>query len=390
MEILKINMKKFNIFSLVLITCLFLSLHNTYSQTVISEKSVFHLNNIHSKTPEIKIIQPLLIAGKTNTFENDVLKVLGKLVNGNGKQKILVNKKVVEIQSDSVFFADIPLTPGSNPLTIDIIADNKIVNYSFFDIYRIVKQVNLAVPSINYGKYYALIIGINDYSDPSVNKLEKPLKDATEVFDVLTSRYVFDKENVTLLANPTRKEIVSELDKLTKKVTLQDNLLIFYAGHGNYDATANIGYWLASDASKESTAEWFSNSTLTDQLKRINAKHTLVISDACFSGSIFVSRSAFVDASQSIEKAYALKSRQAMTSGSLYEVPDNSVFVYYLLDRLGNNNEKYLTAEQLFINIKTAVQNNGPVEAKFGDIQGVGHEGGDFVFILKNKVPDIK
>lgn len=361
-----------------------------FSQTVISEKSVLHINNIRIKTPEVKIIQPLLLADKTNTFETDALKVLGKLVNGSPGQKILVNGKVAEIESDSIFYADISLTPGSNYLKIDIVKDDQILNYSFFDIYRIIKQVNLAVPSINYGKFYALIIGINTYSDQSINSLDKPLKDATEIFEVLSSRYTFEKENIILLPNPTRREIIGELDKLTKKVNTEDNLLIFYAGHGTYDATANIGYWLASDASKESTAEWFSNSTLTDQLRRIKAKHTLVISDACFSGSIFVSRAAFTDAAPTIEKAYSLKSRQAMTSGSLYEVPDNSVFIYYLLDRLKNNNEKYLTAEQLFINIKTAVQNNGIVEAKFGDIQGVGHEGGDFVFVLKKNEPEIK
>jgi hypothetical protein len=367
-----------------------ISFPDCYSQTVISEKAVFHLNNSKIKTPEVKIIQPILLTDKTNTFEVDVLKLFGKIINGTGKQKIMVNKKPATIFSDSLFSADVSLLPGSNNLTIDVISDDRIVNYSFFNVYRIIKQVNLAVPSINYGKYYALIIGINHYSDPSINSLENPVKDATELYDVLTSKYVFEKENVTLLPNPTRREIIGELDKLSKKVMSEDNLLIFYAGHGTYEATANIGYWLASDASKESTAEWFSNSTLTDELKRIKSKHTLVVSDACFSGSIFVSRSAFVDASQTIEKAYALKSRQAMTSGSLYEVPDNSVFIYYLLDRLKDNKEKYMTAEQLFINIKTAVQNNGTVEAKFGDIQGVGDEGGDFVFIMKKNDAEIK
>jgi hypothetical protein len=381
--------KLFLLFPVMMILCP-ISFQDCFSQTVISEKAVFHLNNSKIKTPEVKIIQPILLTDKTNTFEVDVLKLFGKLVNGTGKQKIMVNKKPATIFSDSLFYADVSLLPGSNNLTIDVISDDRIVNYSFFNVYRIVSQVNLAIPSINYGKYYALIIGINHYSDPSINSLEKPVKDATELYDVLTSKYVFEKENVTLLPNPTRREIIGELDKLSKKVMSEDNLLIFYAGHGTYEATANIGYWLASDASKESTAEWFSNSTLTDELKRIKSKHTLVVSDACFSGSIFVSRSAFVDASQTIEKAYALKSRQAMTSGSLYEVPDNSVFLYYLLDRLRNNKDKYMTAEQLFINIKTAVQNNGQVEAKFGDIQGVGHEGGDFVFIMKKNDTEIK
>ena len=173
------------------------------------------------------------------------------------------------------------------------------------------------------------------------------------------------------------------MDNLTKHITSNDNLLIFYAGHGSFDKDANIGYWLPSNAREISTAEWFGNSQLVDYLKKIKSKHTLLITDACFSGSIFTARSAFSGATLAIEKLYELPSRKAMTSGTLTEVPDQSSFAMYLIDRLENNMEQYISAQQLFSNIRDAVINNSDAVPQYGEIKNVGDEGGDFIFIRK-------
>ena len=90
-----------------------------------------------------------------------------------------------------------------------------------------------------------------------------------------------------------------------------------------------------------------------------------------------------MDASVGINKLYELPSRSAMTSGYLTEVPDQSVFIKYLIDRLQNNFEKYLSSAQLFDKFSMAVMNNSSAIPKFGVIQDVGDEGGDFIFILK-------
>jgi hypothetical protein len=228
-----------------------------------------------------------------------------------------------------------------------------------------------------------LLIGINNYSNPDILDLDNPLKDAKTLHDVLLANYTFKKENVILLKNASRNKIINALDELARIITPSDNLLIFYAGHGWWDEKANIGYWLPSDASKDSKAEWFRNSTLCDYLKEINSKHTLLIADACFAGGIFKTRKAFPDAPVAINKLYELPSRKAMTSGTLTEVPDRSAFVRFLVERLENNQEKYLSSEQLFSSFRIAVINNSDVVPQYGEIQGVGDEGGDFIFIRK-------
>lgn len=233
------------------------------------------------------------------------------------------------------------------------------------------------------GKYYALIIGINEYSDPLISKLDKPIRDAELFYNTITSKYSFNSEDVRLLRNATMAQIVEALDYYAKIVRPEDNFLIFYAGHGVWDPEAEIGFWLPSDANINSKLAWFRNSTLRDYLKEIKSKHTLLISDACFAGSILKTRGAFYDADLAINKLYALTSRKAMTSGTLTEVPDKSAFLKFLVQRLIENNEKYLSSGQLFNSFEIAVINNSNVVPQRGVIQEVGDEGGDFIFILK-------
>ena len=84
-----------------------------------------------------------------------------------------------------------------------------------------------------------------------------------------------------------------------------------------------------------------------------------------------------------MEVLYEFPSRKAMTSGSLSEVPDDSPFTKYLLERLKKNKSRYLSSEQLFSSLKLAVINNSDGIPQFGEIRNVGDQGGDFIFIKK-------
>jgi hypothetical protein len=235
--------------------------------------------------------------------------------------------------------------------------------------------------------YYALFIGIDSYQFASANlsNLNKPLKDAVSLKDILISQYSFPPTNSSLLKNPTRAEILRSLEDLAKKVTPKDNLLIFYAGHGYWDERLKVGYWLPSDSRTDDKSSWIANSTIRDYIAGIQSKHTLLISDACFSGSIFKTREVTSEINEyGVSKIYQLPSRKAMTSGTLTTVPDDSKFMQYLVKRLTENNSKYLTARQLYFSLETAVLNNTNTVPQLGVIQETGDEGGDFIFIRKD------
>ncbi|MBI5008588.1 MAG: caspase family protein, partial [Bacteroidia bacterium] len=238
--------------------------------------------------------------------------------------------------------------------------------------------------SLYAAKNYAVIIGNNKYDDPMITELDEPLKDAQEFYSTITQDYNFDPENVILLKNATKADIIGTLHQLRSKVTPTDNLLIFYAGHGYWDEGMGVGYWLPKDAAKNNPVNWIPNTDLTNYLGAIKTKHTLLIADACFSGGIFKTRAAF-SATYAIEMLYQLNSRKAITSGYLKEVPDKSVFFQYLIKNLKENPNDYLSAEELFSKFRLAVINNSENVPQFGTIQNVGDEGGDFIFIKRRE-----
>jgi hypothetical protein len=247
-----------------------------------------------------------------------------------------------------------------------------------------------------YGEYYALVIGINNYSDLELNRLEKPHSDADLFYNLITTRYTFEKENVTFLHDVNMVDIKKALDSFIIKVGPTDNFMIFFAGQSYWDANAETGFWLPSDAQgigflaipsneKEATGiSWFSNNMLINYLSKINSKHTLLISNACFGGLSFNPRSVSSDTMVAVNKLNELIGRKAMTSGMLANISEQGDFLSNLLVKLKENTEKYLPSVKLFNSIPKTVSNNTNIIPRFGEIKNLGDEGGDFIFILRD------
>lgn len=266
----------------------------------------------------------------------------------------------------------ISLKLGQNQIKIEVVTEENIFESKINIIYN-----------MKYANYHALIIGVQDYDDPAINDLTNPINDAQRLYNILTTIYTFEPEDIIFLKNPTKADIIGTLHKMRSTITSEDNLLIFYAGHGYWDEAMNNGYWLLRDANQDNPSNWLANTDLTNYLSVIKSKHTLLIADACFSGGIFKTRKAFNN-TYAIEKLYKLPSRKAITSGTLKEVPDKSVFLQYFIKRLQENADNYLSSEQLFSSLRMAVINNSPNIPQYGTIQNVGDEGGDFIFIKRD------
>ena len=238
-------------------------------------------------------------------------------------------------------------------------------------------------------RYRALLIGVSKYKNegPTLQSLDNPASDAQQVYDLLTTHYTFEPSDVTLLKDPTRQEIIDALDKLSNETEESDNVLVFYAGHGVWDKQKELGFWLPSDAEVKSRSAWIANSQIKDYLSdnSIRSKHTLLITDACFGGSIFKSRSVTAENVIRINELYKETSRKAMTSGNLSAVPDKSIFIQQLMKKLGENFDDYLPAQQLYARMYEPIVNNASTNPVYGIIQGAGDGGGDFIFVRRQK-----
>lgn len=238
---------------------------------------------------------------------------------------------------------------------------------------------------LNFGDFYALIVGVNDYESDEISDLYEPVKDAKTLRQVLLSKYQFTEDKTILLENPTRVDLLNSLENLASSIKANDSLLIFYAGHGYWDEKFKQGYWLPADARQKTKTSWISNATIRDYIYGIKTKHTLLIADACFSGGLFRTRGAFQAETKLESTLFQMTSRKAITSGTLTEVPDDSVFMKYLVKNLESNQSRYLTSQDLFAKFKIAVLNNSPLNQvpQYGVVQGSGDEGGDFIFVRK-------
>lgn len=339
--------------------------------------------------PKVVITEPVVQRGFKIVKTKRIL-VKGKATDKDGIYEVIINGVDANISDDGSFTANVPLKIGTNDLIVKATDLKQASSTKKFTIKRkspdvvddpVVVKKDKKI-NTGFGKYYALLIGVSDYGDGAITDLGGlPTKDAKDLANVLINKYNFERENVVMLNNsPKANDIIKEFSKLKKKITEKDNLLVFYAGHGIYDEVSQVGHWLPSDADMEYELNLISNSQVVDFLKAIRSKHTLLISDACFSGSIFKTRS-FEKSPKSIQKKYELTSRKAITSGTLKTVPNKSMFLKYLLKRLETNTNSYLSARQLFNRIEEPVMNNSPNTPQYGTIYGIGDEGGDFIFI---------
>src|SRR5882724_11473123 len=236
--------------------------------------------------------------------------------------------------------------------------------------------------ALDYGHYYAVVIGNNNYK--KLPKLNTAVDDAKAVAATLEQEYGF---TVSLLTDASEEQVVGALDELRRKLTPQDNLLIYYAGHGWYDDGAERGYWLPVDAVADNQSHWISNADITDVLKTMQARHVLVVADSCYSGSLTRGLAIGSRSSSYFEDIVKRRARTVLTSGGLEPVLDaggggHSVFAKAFLDALQANNG-VIDGEAIYHQVYDQVRLNAEQEPGYGNIRLAGHDGGDFLFVRK-------
>ncbi len=242
-----------------------------------------------------------------------------------------------------------------------------------------------------FGRYHALVIGNAAYKD--WERLNTPHNDANAVAGLLRDRYGFQ---VTTLLDASRDQIFRALANLRKTLTENDNLLIYYSGHGSWDNANLQGYWVPVDGARDSISNYISSSDITDQISVMRAKQVLVVADACYSG-VFVGNLAdkiAADANASgrdwlLDQAQ-LRSRKVMSSGNIRQVLDggggrHSIFAKQFLDALNNKTDAFEATklyQEIAPRVEKAAEGFGEdQQPQYGQLRFSGHVGGDFVFV---------
>jgi len=230
-------------------------------------------------------------------------------------------------------------------------------------------------------------IAINKYTDDKLDNLNNCLADMNETVSILKQRYCFDDiELLTCLEQTTRKYLFNRLQDFFLNCLEEDNIIILYSGHGEYNSFINTPYWQPSDSLFNDSSTWLNVNDILSFINASKAKHVCLISDSCFSGAIITDkmRGGGFDALNN------KKSRLALTSGGIEKVSDGikedlSPFTKILCKVLKENNEPKISfssvAEKVILNF-----NEERIQTPmFGTLPNTGHDGGSFILELKEE-----
>ncbi|MBS3779311.1 MAG: caspase family protein [Desulfovermiculus sp.] len=366
--------------------------------------------------PRIEIIEPPMVMSKTRGVQIVEVRygvadreIIGKVYAPAGLLALKINGQEQEVQETGLFRSKVPVLRSNRNVRVVAVdkqgqrAVTEFILTSDSDQAAEAETGAIADRAgpdsekpvffdIDFGRYYALVIGNTNYTH--LPDLESARKDAQEVASLLESKYGF---NTSLLLDASRYDILSTLNALREELTEKDNLLIYYAGHGELDKVNMRGYWLPINAERESTANWISNISLTDILNIMSAKQILVVADSCYSG--IMTRSALTRLAsgkspqakkQWLQKMADLRARMVLTSGGIKPVLDaggggHSVFARAFLDVL-QDNESILEGQALYREVSSrvsfAVSTIGMEQMpEYAPMKFAGHETGDFFFI---------
>jgi predicted phage tail protein len=331
-------------------------------------------------------------------------KLVGRVSQPKAIKQITVNGTPVQLADNGSFSAEIAVAAAGTPVNV-VAVDNRgasaKLEFNVIPGAGGAASTTASAPAagalpggVQLGRYFAVVIGNNTYRDSNYASLKSAGSDATAVSNLLRSRYGFQ---TTLLLNASRLEILTALNEMREKLGPQDNLLIYYAGHGEIDAAGNQGYWVPSDGVAGNSKTWISNAAISDVLNAAQAKHVLVVADSCYSGTMTRASAPSFDANSMPADKWAPwvkamnngRSRIALTSGGVMPVPDtgagnHSYFARAFLNVLQDNN-KLVEAQRVFREVSTSVALNSagsPLAQvpQYAPIRFAGHESGGFFF----------
>lgn len=253
------------------------------------------------------------------------------------------------------------------------------------------------VPEMDFGRYYALVIGLQDYR--YWDELSSARRDADRIADVLRDKYGFETK---VLHDAGAMDILTALNELRVRSDQFDNVIIYFAGRGQLRQPVEdslVGYWLPVDAQREMSTLWLPNSQINEQIAMLEARSVMVIADSCYAGAMSTDPASLLLGSggelseRRIRLGLERRARYTLSSGGLHPVPDpregkHSIFAGAMIEVL-TLNDGVLSEQQLIQQLTTRVTQRAQemgIEQRpeLKPIRAAGHiPGGSFYLVPK-------
>jgi hypothetical protein len=341
--------------------------------------------------PVIQILEPNpdSARGMRTVVSRDTLVIHGKVADESGVQTLIVNNQPIVLLSDSSFSQVILLKEGDNRILFT--AYDNCGRRSEKEILVERQKESLASLVRKGASDYALLFAIDKYDQ--WGRLVNPINDAKAIAGELTQFYGFKTE---LVESASQNEMVMKLRSYAEKTfSNDDQLLIFFAGHGQFDEVMGEGYVVARDSKTKDIARtsYISHSNLRTIINNIPCRHIFLVIDACFAGTFDpllasnergASEYAQISNAEFVNRKMKFKTRKFLTSGGKEYVPDgrpgqHSPFVRRFLEALRSYGGKdgILTIGEILSYVEKVVP-----EPRAGEF-GANQPGSDFIFIAR-------
>lgn len=344
--------------------------------------------------PQILLFEPSKTRGLSLADPHGDLTVRGMVTDKSGVSWVKVNQLYASLDGNGNFLKDIPVRAGLNTILIE--ASDRVGNQSSLSI--TVERKELGLPKTSkvasselYGKSFAIVIGINRYE--KMPALEFAVEDAKAVSKLLEASG-FDQITMILDKEASQGRILTELfHHLPQKVSSNDRLLFYFAGHGETEDLTDggkKGYILPVDADNSDLAGTaISMEQVRSFSSRIAAKHILYVMDSCYSG-LGLSRStgASTVSTGFLRKVASLRAVQVITAGGKGEQAQErggqGIFTRFFLKALEGeadiNKDGVVTGTELGAYLRPTVSDasNQAQTPLFGRLEGEG----EFLFFI--------
>lgn len=351
-------------------------------------------NNIDDIPPVITLVSPAVLRGGIVVSRQGELSVIGKATDESGVKEVFINGNPARLFPNGDFNGLILLKKDTKTLVIEATDHKGNTEKVSFQIIRPNESPNTEKRFKNLGKSYALIFATNQYE--YWNNLSNPIPDAQAVAKDLQEIYSYE---IDLVQNPTQNQIILKLKEyLQKKFEPNDQLLIFFAGHGQYDETFGEGYVVAKDSrlDDEAKSSYLSYATLRTYINNMQCKHILLVMDVCFGGTfdpqlasknlrgIPPNKPNDDELEAFVNRKLQARTRRYITSGGKEYVSDgtpgmHSPFVRKFLEALRSygGKDKVMTIAEILTYLETITPQ--PHHGEFGSNE----PGSDFLLISK-------
>ncbi len=224
--------------------------------------------------------------------------------------------------------------------------------------------------SLNPNKTRAILIGTTEFVD--FNNIDAVENNLTEFAKVLADENIFrllSKNNIVIIKNQTNEDVELKLIEHTENARKEniETLIVYFAGHGFRNREGK--YFLATKNSRKKLIRTSGNSAIAyDTVKAIikssKIPQTIVLIDACYSGSVAQGYDKQIFKEYRAEGTYTITSSDSTELSYFDSNAKHTIFTGELLNILKNGlqsiEKEKVSLTDLYKELRTSIKEKKP------------------------------